>query len=444
MRRSLIITLITLITLIPVLSSAEGDRIVLKNKDQFMGKVIALKDGLIELSTPHSDVPLNVLNQDLEHLGFAADQQGGDEEELQKDPHHLSLRNGDHFPGKVVNLNETHLGFETWFAGILQVPRDMIDSVTFGVSPQRTVYQGPHNIDSWPQKPTKPWTLRDDALVSRSTGLIGRNIPLPANFIFSSTIKWETSPNLRIHLCNEKASPAGNEVGDGYMVVINSVGIQVQRADLERTEGTKYKTLITHSSSLGEIPGKQIRLELRVDRQSRTLQLYLNGQKLEHGNDPAQAPEGTALVIESLSSVESNITISNIIVQEWDTVTEPTTREPRADNDSDTVSVDDGDRFSGKITGFDPAKPGQPFIVKSPLSPDPIEIPSRNCAAMYFSRGEAENPPANGQYQLDLRPGGNLTLSGIQLGKEMLTATHPWLGEIKIDRRIMSSISKGR
>ena len=45
---------------------------------------------------------------------------------------------------------------------------------------------------------------------------------------------------------------------------------------------------------------------------------------------------------------------------------------------------------------------------------------------------------------LDLRPGGNLTLSGIQLGKEKLTATHPWLGEIRIDRRIMSSISKGK
>jgi len=441
MRRSLIATLITLF---PVFSLAEGDRIVLKNKDQFIGKVIALKDGLIELDSPHTDAPLKVLNKDLEHLSFAADQQSGDEEELQKDPHHLSLRNGDHFPGKVASLNETHLGFETWFAGTLLVPRDMIDSVLFGVTPQPTVYQGPRNIDSWPQERDNPWILRDGALVSRSSGFIGRNIPLPENFIFSSTIKWATSPNLRIHLCNEKASPVGKEVGDGYLVIINSAGIQVSRANLEHTTGSKYKTLITHSSRLGEIPKKQIQLELRVDRQSRTLQLYLNGKKLEHGNDPASAPKGTALVIESLSSVESNISISNIVVQEWDTITEPTIREPRADNDSDTISVDDGDRFSGKVIGFDPAKPGQPFIVKSPLSPDPIEIPTRNCTAMYFSKSDAENPPANGQYQLDLRPGGNLTLSGVQLGKEKLTATHPWLGEIKIDRRIMSSISNGK
>jgi hypothetical protein len=37
-----------------------------------------------------------------------------------------------------------------------------------------------------------------------------------------------------------------------------------------------------------------------------------------------------------------------------------------------------------------------------------------------------------------------LTFSGIQLGEKKLTATHPWLGQLKIDRRIMRSISKSK
>jgi hypothetical protein len=81
--------------------------------------------------------------------------------------------------------------------------------------------------------------------------------------------------------------------------------------------------------------------------------------------------------------------------------------------------------------------------VKTPLSPDPISIPLENCAVMYFTKGE-NSRKSTGQYNLALRTGGKLTLSGIQLGAEKLKANHPWLGKLEIDRRVMQSISKGK
>jgi hypothetical protein len=100
-----------------------NDQITLKNEDLFFGKVIALKDGLIEVATPHSDTPLKVLNKDLLRLNFADTATS----ELEKNSQKLKLKNGDSFPGEVVALSETHLTFQTWFAGTLEIPRTQIE-----------------------------------------------------------------------------------------------------------------------------------------------------------------------------------------------------------------------------------------------------------------------------------------------------------------------------
>jgi hypothetical protein len=142
-----------------------------------------------------------------------------------------------------------------------------------------------------------------------------------------------------------------------------------------------------------------------------------------------------------MSSGSSDNSVSNIFLHEWDTTTQLLRREPRAEDELDTLSVDDGDRFSGRILSYSPADPTKPFTVQTPLSPNPITIPLENCAVMYFTKG-TNTPKSKGQYYLALRTGGKLSLSGIQLGADKLKANHPWLGELEIDRVVMLSISK--
>lgn len=413
------------------------DQISLKNKDLFVGKVVALKDGLIEFTTTHSASPLKILNKDLVQLNFSETDTG----ELPKNSQILNLRNGDNFPGNVVSLSETHLGFETWFAGTIAVPRTMVESVHFGVTPQRTISSGPKNIQDWAQANDGGWTLRDGTMSSSRSSIIGKNLDLPESFIFRATIGWNKTPNMRIHLCSDQLKPIDKKTSNSYMIAINTGGIEVKRVMPKDAPGPEYRTLITHLTKLQELGDKKIRLELRANRKTRTLQLYLNGIELERGLDPAEPPTGTHVLFESLSTARGSTLISNLVIQEWDSATQVQRLEPRAADDNDTLSVDDGDRFSGKIIGYDAAAPS--FTVKSPLSPDPIRIPIENCSVMYFAIGE-NIPPSQGQYQLDLRTSGQLTLSGIRLGKDQLHATHPWLGELQINRRIMRSISKGK
>ncbi len=436
--------LITTFTLASCFLAKADDKINLKNGDHFVGKVIALKDGLIELQTPHSDVPLKILNDDLVQLHFAkAPSSGQESADLPKNSQEIMLRNGDVFPGEVVGMNETHISFQTWFTGQLEISRDQIDSVFFGVTPQRNLYRGPRGIDSWTQGKTNQWKFADGLLTSQGKGIIGRDLKLTENFIFSANIAWQSSPNMRIHLCSKEEKIGDKENGSAFLITVNSTGVQVQRIMPPDSKGPKYKTLVTHTVNLRESDSKSVHLELRVDRSKRILQLYLDGNKLEKGIDTSTPPEGSCLIFESLSSGTRDTIISNLTIDEWDTTTQRLRLEPRAEDDLDTLSVDDGDRFSGQIVSYDPNDPIKPFIVKTALSPDPIAIPLENCAVMYFSKSP-DNIPSKGQYHLDLRTGGGLTLSGIQLGSDKLTATHPWLGNLEIDRRAMQSISKGK
>ena len=440
MRTSLIASL----TMASLTATRANDQVSLKNGDLFFGKVIALTGGLIELQTPHSESPLKIVNEDLIRLNFSgANAESKAIEELPKNSQELFLRNGDSIPGEVVGLTSTHLSFQTWFTGLLEIPREQIDSVFFGVTPQRNVFRGPVGIEGWSQGNNGRWRYEDGTLTSRDKGFIGRDLQLPKNFIFSTEISWESSPNIRIHLCTEDPEPQDDGTSNSYLLNLNSGGIQVKRVMPAGARGPKFQTLITSSQNLQNMSSKSCQIELRVDRTTKILQLYLDGEKLGQGVDPTESPEGSSLLLESLSSGSSDNNVSNIMVHEWDTTTQLLRREPRAEDELDTLSVDDGDRFSGEIISYDPTLPTKPFTVKTPLSPDPITIPLENCAVMYFTKGE-NSRKSTGQYNLALRTGGKLTLSGIQLGAEKLKANHPWLGKLEIDRRVMQSISKGK
>jgi hypothetical protein len=437
-------SLIAGLTMASLTATRANDQVSLKNGDLFFGKVIALTGGLIELQTPHSESPLKIVNEDLIRLNFSgANAESKATEELPKNSQELFLRNGDSIPGEVVGLTSTHLSFQTWFTGLLEIPREQIDSVFFGVTPQRNVFRGPVGIEGWSQGNNGRWRYEDGTLTSRDKGFIGRDLQLPKNFIFSTEISWESSPNIRIHLCTEDPEPQDDGTSNSYLLNLNSGGIQVKRVMPAGARGPKFQTLITSSQNLQNMSSKSCQIELRVDRTKKILQLYLDGEKLGQGVDPTESPEGSSLLLESLSSGSSDNNVSNIMVHEWDTTTQLLRREPRAEDELDTLSVDDGDRFSGKIISYDPTLPTKPFTVKTPLSPDPISIPLENCAVMYFTKGE-NSRKSTGQYNLALRTGGKLTLSGIQLGAEKLKANHPWLGKLEIDRRVMQAISKGK
>ena len=423
-----------------LLGAGEEDQLTLANGDFFAGKVLALEDGLIQLRSPHSPEPLKILNDGLVSLSFAKrEAKVGETDPLPKDPQEIILENGDRFPGELAALDQDQIRFKTWFTGELSIPRHQISSLLFSVTPQKSVYRGPKTLEGWNQESTRNWTLKDGKLSARQRSFIGRDFNLPDHFIFRSTISWENSPKCRVHLCARKTELENNNAGDSYLFSLSSSGLQLQRVSVDDDGETSYQQILNNSVGLRSESGKSVEVEIHINRANRMIHLFLNGEKVGQGIDPVEAPSGGCIIFESLDHSNSGMTVSEISIDEWDTKTRVLRLEPPAGEDLDTLAIKDGDRFSGSITSFDPTGT---FSIKTPLAPEPIVIPLEHCAVMYFS-GIEELPESTGDYKINLRVGGSLTVSKIKLGADSLTATHPWLGELEIDRRAMKSITKG-
>ncbi len=435
MRRLLFTALATSLAQVS-LSAEETDEVNLLTGDHFKGKVVKLTDGIIQLKSAHSKDPLRIKNKALSRINFA----DTSTEDLPKNSQQLILRNGDAFPGTLTALSDTAVTFDTWFAGPLEIPRNRIELIYFGVTPQRTLYQGPDNTSSWTQESNARWRFTKGDLTSREIGHIGRDFSLPEDFIVRFRIAWSESPKLRIHLCTDKVRLIQGAAGSSYRVDLNTAGVQLARSMPPDAVGHRNKTLTQHPMDIRSLNPKEIELELRVSRKDRSITLYVNNEELTQAIDPSSAPTGSGIILQNLSN-GSTLRILEMQIQEWDAKTHLRGIEERADEKTDTLAVEDGDRFSGQLLSYDSEAEQPIFRIKTPFSDEPVAIPLANSSVLYFTAGK-ETEVLTGEYRLDLRSGGGLTLSGISLGKEKLAATHPWLGALSLDRRIMNSISQ--
>jgi len=425
--------LITLTFFGALLGSAQ-DQVILKNGDRFFGSVTALSDGRVEMLSPHSEAPLAIKSGELASLNFKEK----DRSDLPTHAHQLNLRNGDVIPGKVTGLDAEVLKFETWFAGTLTVPRSQIKSVFYGITPQRLIYQGPNELKEWNEN--EEWAFQNGTLTSNSKSSAARDLDLPESFILRFQLQWQSSPTVRVHFCTTAESGPDNT--DGYYLDFSNRGIALNRALPPAKEGEPHRimTLGNSTKRSQDFANRQCSIELRVDRPSQRILFYLDDVFQGTFHDPHTAPQGGRVIFESISSVRHQISVSAIKLRAWDALTQRMRVEPRLDEKTDTLTTDDGDRYSGEILQRSSRGEASVISVKSPLLPDPIEIPESRSSILYFAEGSLPESK-KGLFFLSLTTGGRLNLSRIQLGKTEVEGTHPWLGKLTLDRRIVSELS---
>jgi hypothetical protein len=419
------------------LNALATDLVTLNNGNTFKGKVLGLADNTITLNSPHSTAPLQIIGDELRHIRF----NNGD---LTGNPTHsqlINLKNGDSLPGRITGLNDSTLSFDTWFAGPLEASRADVDSVFFSVTPQKAIFQGPKGIDSWEHE--NDWDYYNNSLRASKAGSIGREMNLPEDFILSTTFTWNSSPKLQVFVCSDKTSIDPELGSNNYLLTVNSSGLEVRRQLSKEVQGSRYHSLISSKLNLDSFKSgnKELTVELRINRREGIIHLYLDGEYIKQGIDPKTPPMGTCLIYKSSSSNSRDLSIKKIIVKEWDTVTQKLRRESRADKQSDTLATGDGDRFSGSVTGFEIIDGQGHFSVSSPLLSETLAVPTEHCAVLYFSEKDkvlSKRPP----FKLATHSGGALSLSAVTLGDDTLSATHPSLGELNLDRRILSEITR--
>lgn len=419
------------ISLLVVATSAAGeDRVSLEDGSVLRGTVRSIgADGEVVLDSPLASEAVSLRGDAVQSISFDmpfAEARGHSEL--------LHLTNGDVLPGNVRALDAEGLTLQTWYAGTIRVGRRFARAVDFGVTPQKLVYQGPGDLSGWSDN--EDWELEDGKLVCGTTGTIVRDGVLPQQFILRFRVEWENGPKFRIYFCDDHLERTG--LADRYYFEINSKGSQLKR---QTASGDRQWFTLAQSYRLPEeFARRGVDVEIRVDRVQRLLYLYLDGEKIQRTADSIdEFPTGTGVMLQSLASGELKNIVPRIEIYEWDAITELRRDEGHEDPSTDGIVDIEGQHFSGSARALVREGDEEWIVFESPFNPDPLKIRANRISSLYF-KDSGESTEANTPLQVDLRGGGKLQLTSLALGDETLSAQHPLLGDLRLNREALQQL----
>jgi hypothetical protein len=169
--------------------------------------------------------------------------------------------------------------------------------------------------------------------------------------------------------------------------------------------------------------------------------VFLDGQEFPTGYDPLEPPAEGRVIFRNNINQNECLKIKEFDVQEWDGISPYFDHLPLGDCNQDSITTLDGDRYSGKITGFRSGENGQAFEIKTVHSEATLNIPLSQCTSFSFEKNDVLKEETY-QYLLKLRSEDTIKINDFSLVQGKLSASHPWLGSLNLDQTAIGSISK--
>jgi hypothetical protein len=231
-----------------------------------------------------------------------------------------------------------------------------------------------------------------------------------------------------------------HQVADRYYFQFTSSGIEIKR---ESTKGRRFTSIVTLNRRPDQYPGKQLKVEIRLDRESSMLYLFLNDEPEGRFKDPIpDPPVGDGIAFMSNGGNESELRISEIELLEWDHNGDRHRTEDRGDPKTDALIEKRGDRFGGQLISIQPSKDGPLFLFKSDFQEAPIEMPESEVSTVFFKRIEPAAQPEFHPFALRLRGDGLLRVSTCSFPGERIEALHPLLGPLAFSRDGVTALER--
>lgn len=411
------------------LGLANADKITLAAEARLTGTVRSItEDGTVEISTDLSPDKVLLKPGAVEKVEFSTP------ESQPKPPGTLiELANGDLLPATVESLDGDNLNIVTEIAGRLTIPRSAIQSMQLGVHQRKSIYSGPKNGDEWNKgiEESKQWKFTNGALVADGPAIAAKTFNTPEQFVLKFSLKWKANPNIRICFADPLLPQA--EAVDRYYMQFNGAGLEIKR---ESASGKRFQTVILLARTPDQFPNNQLMVEIRVDRKASRIHLLLNGEPEGAGVDPIpEAPVGNGVSFTNGGASGSPLEIREIEVLELDNVRARHLSEDRGDTKTDSLISRDEDRWSGRLIGISKGPEGAIYSFKSDFQDAPLELTEADVSTIFFAQPEPAPIPKNDHsFALRLNGEGSLRVSSCTFSPERVTAQHPLLGPLEMDR----------
>jgi hypothetical protein len=400
-------------------------------KSKLSGDVVAIDpEGGVTLKTNYGTEPLIIHSDKVEKIDFGRSDPNND-----LPNQNLTLINGDSFPVEIRGFDEKSLKVQSPALGELDIPREVISSLELGVFAKKYIYNGPKQIGDWTNPKAKPteWKVENQALNSRSSGKVYRDVKLPENYAVRFKLKWQAMPNLKFTF-SDPMDFSGNSV-NLYYLQVGRAGMEIKR---ETTGRERYPSIASISRLPQEFTNKEVWLEVRVNRKSGRMEFYINDKLEGKYTDKFQnIPSGTGISFHSEAAEENQLSVSNIEVYEWNENGVRHRAEERGDTKEDAVIGKNGERFGGKIISITNGEKGGVLRFKSNFQNDPIELPDSEVSTIFFSASPNVKLQEFDGFNLNFQTTGSLHVSKCALNDATFNITHPLLGELKVDRSMV-------
>lgn len=395
-------------------------------------------DGVLELSSALSPAPVLLKGAALDKVEFSAAAA-----EAEPPSSVIELANGDRLPATAEALDETKLTVLSPEAGRLEIPREALSSMQLGVERRKVVYAGPKSLEEWNglDGELKNWTFDHDSLIAGGPATAVKKLDLPQQFILRFMLKWQpkATPNFQVYFA-DPLKPKG-EPSDRYYLQFNGAGLEIKR---EAAKGKRYNQIVVLNRTPNQFPDRQLRVEMRVNRKTAHLQLFLNGESEGKFADPIPSvPAGSAIVLACITQNGATQEISGIEVLELDDSRGRHRAEDRGDPKNDSLISRDEDRWGGKLLEIRKAGAGRVFRFKSDFQNEPLEIPEADVSTVFFASKDGPAPAAmDHPYLLRLRGDGVLSVSSCRFTTDAVSAVHPLLGRLEFRREGIVSLER--
>lgn len=405
--------------------------------DKLTGDLLGMDgSGTITLVSPISEKPILVNGDRVKSVDF-----GVAEDIITVPDQRVELVNGDILPVQVQGLTDAMLLASSADLGDFSIPRELVDSVLLGVVPERPVFRGKDSADGWKRDSggARNWEIQKNNYLATGQGMISRDIDLPEKFILRFALDWDAHPNFRMFFAGPSKSPGVR--ANRYFLQFAGSGFEIRRETMGKT---RYTPIVLLRRTPNQFPGSSLKVEIRVDRSIGAVHLYLNGQLEGRYTDPIpDIPDGGHIALISQASKQSQQTVSDFEILEWDDRGDRHRSEDRGDRKTDSLIGRFGERFGGNLTSIRKGEGGTVYFFKSDFQEAVIELPEQEVSTVFFaSEDEGTKHEQLEGLILRLRGGGEMRVSACEFGEKTVKAIHPLLGEMELDRAGITSLER--
>ncbi|QTN34004.1 hypothetical protein HZ994_17325 [Akkermansiaceae bacterium] len=443
---------------------AEDATLVWKRDD--VGAEVKFKTDELRRVVLHGGEPLNALR------GFS----------------HIGTTNGDRIPGEIREIDDKRVIIDTEFGGMMEFPREHVGLLAPSPLGGRILYHGPFEAAQWemintaypdglPAPPAEGekkeakgdgpprWKHRGAAWYWKNdeTGTaLARKTGMPDKAVLRFDVAWKSRLSLAVSFHADFFKPeevdAGNQVGmamagasrsvslpeifgNSYVLHMYSNYVMLYRTSFDAAGRPRLDRLQTSNSSLRLGDAGKASVEIRCNRISGEISLFVDGEfvsqwselggGIEEGQGYAGKGDGFGFVAQSEGA---SMKLSEIIVSEWNGM--PDSARSMQVDDADIVLLANGtDRFSGKVTGFHEG------ILKLEGRFGNFEFPIAEVAEVRFSKSGLAVAEASPSAEIRLRFHPMGRISGKALGGDAsslrLRSAHAGDIDVKLGSAVM-------